>query len=98
MVNNVVDHSGSEGVTVQVEREGHDVHVKVADRGIGIFRKIQEAFGLESEHAAALELAKGKVTTDPERHTGEGIFFTARMFDAFALMSGGLSFLFEAGR
>lgn len=30
-----------------------------------------------------LELAKGKLTTDPVRHSGEGILFCSRMFDRF---------------
>ncbi|MGA8555289.1 MAG: STAS-like domain-containing protein, partial [Candidatus Acidiferrales bacterium] len=39
-----------------------------------------------------LELAKGKFTTDPDRHTGEGIFFTSKILDAFDISSGGLYF------
>jgi hypothetical protein len=41
---------------------------------------------------AALELAKGKFTTDPARHTGEGIFFTSKILDAFDISSGGVYF------
>jgi hypothetical protein len=41
---------------------------------------------------AALELAKGKFTTDPARHTGEGIFFASKMLDAFDISSGGVYF------
>lgn len=32
---------------------------------------------------AILELAKGKLTTDPDNHTGEGIFFSSKVMDAF---------------
>jgi hypothetical protein len=39
-----------------------------------------------------LELSKGKLTTDPRRHTGEGVFFTSRMFDRFQIASGELVF------
>jgi len=35
-----------------------------------------------------LELVKGKVTTDPAHHTGEGIFFASRMFHSFSINSG----------
>jgi hypothetical protein len=45
-----------------------------------------------------LELAKGKLTTDPKRHSGEGIFFTSRMFDDFAILSGEVSFSHEFGK
>lgn len=44
------------------------------------------------EKHSALELAKGKFTTDPERHTGEGIFFTSKMLDSFDISSGGVYF------
>jgi hypothetical protein len=39
-----------------------------------------------------LELSKGKVTTDPDNHTGEGIFFSSRTFDTFNILSGGVYF------
>jgi hypothetical protein len=39
-----------------------------------------------------LELSKGKFTTDPKRHTGEGVFFTSRAFDHFEIAAGGLVF------
>ena len=44
-----------------------------------------------------MELAKGKLTTDPQRHTGEGIFFTSRMFDSFDIISGGVYFSHSFG-
>src|SRR5262245_13797312 len=31
-------------------------------------------------------------TTDPERHSGEGIYFTSRFFDKFGILSSGLYF------
>ena len=46
---------------------------------------------------AILELAKGKLTTDPQRHTGEGIFFTSRMFDDYVILSGGVYFSHKTG-
>lgn len=36
-------------------------------------------------------MVKGKFTTDAQHHTGEGIFFTSRMFDRFVLASGRLA-------
>ena len=57
---------------------------------MGIFKKIQKALDLLDERHAILELAKGKLTTDPKHHTGEGIFFTSRMFDEFTILSGGV--------
>jgi hypothetical protein len=58
----------------------------------GISAKIQDALGLIDERHAVLELSKGKLTTDPANHSGEGIFFTSRMFDEFRIISGATHF------
>jgi hypothetical protein len=50
---------------------------------------------LDDERHAVLELAKGKLTTDPDRHSGQGIFFTSRMFDEFVIRSGNVYFSHE---
>lgn len=47
---------------------------------------------MDDERDAILELSKGKLITDAENHAGEGIFFTSRVFDEFAVISGGLFF------
>lgn len=95
MINNVIDHSGSEAVLVRVDRSPVTTQVCVTDSGVGIFRKIARALNLEDDRHAVLELSKGKVTTDPENHTGEGIFFSSRTFDTFRILSGGVHFSHE---
>jgi anti-sigma regulatory factor (Ser/Thr protein kinase) len=90
MVNNVADHSGGASCRVRVEYNAINVVLQVMDDGVGIFEKIRTAFDLDDERHAALELTKGKLTTDPSRHTGEGVFFTTRMFDTFLIRSGTL--------
>ena len=97
MLNNVVDHSGSPDVMVAIQRTPRSIDLEVRDNGVGIFRKIKMECGLASEHEAILELTKGKLTTDPERHTGEGIFFSSRMFDDFSIGSGTVLLLCSAG-
>lgn len=92
MVNNAIDHSEGKRLKVRVVREAESVTLWVADDGIGIFRKIATALDLPDPRQALLELAKGKFTTDPQRHTGEGVFFTSRAFDHFEIESGELVF------
>lgn len=92
MVNNAIDHSGGAKVGVWVTRNRNDLKLSVLDDGIGIFEKITRDLHLEDHRHAILELAKGKLTTDPTRHTGEGIFFTSRMFDVFNILSSALYF------
>lgn len=92
MVNNAIDHSEGKEVHVLVDRGQEQLVLHVADDGIGIFRKITRALELPDERLALLELSKGKLTTDPARHSGEGIFFASRMFDRFQIASGELLF------
>lgn len=92
MVNNAVDHSDAGHVAVQMDLRDGQLRLTVADDGVGIFHKISRALDLPDERLALLELAKGKFTTDPRRHTGEGVFFTSRLFDRFGIVSGGLVF------
>ncbi len=98
MFNNAVDHSGGKTIRVEILKTAATAEMSVVDDGIGIFRKIQSALGLIDERHAILELSKGKLTTDPTRHTGEGIFFTSRMFDSFEILSGGAFFSHEYGK
>jgi len=92
MFNNAIDHSGGTTILVHLKRTAVTTEMVLLDDGMGIFKKIQAALNLMDERHAILELAKGKLTTDPSRHTGEGIFFTSRMFDRFDILSGGVSF------
>jgi len=88
ILQNVIDHSESSTAITSLDYTPHRIRIRIADFGVGIFNKIQKAFDLPDPHDAILELAKGKLTTNPERHTGEGIFFTSRMFDRFSILSG----------
>ena len=92
MLNNAIDHSSGTIVYVSVERTALSVKMDLIDDGEGIFRKIQRELNLLDERHSVLELAKGKLTTDPDHHTGEGIFFTSRMFDEFYIRSGEVFF------
>jgi anti-sigma regulatory factor (Ser/Thr protein kinase) len=92
MFNNVIDHSGATDVVVYLTRTLAATTVSIYDNGVGIFKKIQTALDLVDERHAVLELAKGKFTTDPANHSGEGIFFSSRMFDEFNIFSGEVSF------
>jgi anti-sigma regulatory factor (Ser/Thr protein kinase)/biotin operon repressor len=95
MLNNAIEHSSGETVFIQLVKTAIDTQIIISDDGEGIFKKIQSALQLHDERYAVLELAKGKLTTDPERHSGQGIFFTSRMFDEFAILSGSVYFSHE---
>lgn len=89
MFNNAIDHSDGKSIYVSLEKTALYTQLVLSDDGIGIFKKIQDELSLLDERHTILELAKGKLTTDPNNHTGEGIFFTSRMFDDYDILSGG---------
>lgn len=86
--NNAIDHSEGAEIFVEITIWIDRILICINDNGVGIFNKIQKTYDLDDSFHAILELSKGKLTTDPETHTGEGIFFTSRMFDFFAIISG----------
>jgi hypothetical protein len=90
MINNVVDHSESKTCDIFYKHNYAEVKIQIRDYGIGIFEKIRKAYNLVDRRQALLEVAKGKLTTDRERHTGEGIFFTSQMFDRYYIISNDL--------
>ena len=98
MVNNAHDHSGGQQLWVRLELTDQRVRIVIDDDGVGIFKKIQAALNLPDPRLSLLELAKGKFTTDPKNHSGEGIFFTSRMFDDFAIFADGLIFSHQDGK
>jgi biotin operon repressor/anti-sigma regulatory factor (Ser/Thr protein kinase) len=87
MLNNAIEHSNSERALVTMTLGPGSVSFQVRDRGVGVFHSIAAKLGLESEEAALLELVKGKTTTMPESHSGEGIFFVSKAGDSFGLRS-----------
>lgn len=88
MFNNAIDHSSGKTVMVVVTKTAVTTQIYISDDGEGIFKKIQRELNLLDESHAVLELSKGKLTTDPSRHTGEGIFFSSRMVDDYEILSG----------
>jgi anti-sigma regulatory factor (Ser/Thr protein kinase) len=93
LLNNAIEHSGGTHVDIIVKKNAHDVFISLQDDGVGIFAKIAEAMNLDEKRFAVLELAKGKFTTDPDSHSGEGIFFSSKAADFFAIYSDELLFV-----
>ncbi|TAJ80329.1 MAG: DUF4325 domain-containing protein [Gallionellaceae bacterium] len=97
MFNNAIDHSSGSEIQVRIRKNAMSTEMLLIDNGVGIFKKIQTSMNLLDERHAILELSKGKLTTDPSNHSGEGIFFTSRMFDSFDILSGNVFFTHQFG-
>lgn len=87
MLNNAIEHSESEAVEIDVFEENKKIKFVVKDAGIGVFNSVREKKHLNTDLEAIQELMKGKTTTAPQAHSGEGIFFTSKIADVFKLDS-----------
>lgn len=92
LLNNAVDHSGGTQVVVSARQTPLQFQLLVSDDGRGVFDTIGEHFQITDPAAAMLELAKGKLTSQPERHTGRGLFFASKLADVFDLHANGAAF------
>lgn len=92
LVNNAADHSGGTTVTVSMRQTPSHVQLLVSDDGCGLFDQLHRSFALDDPALAMLELSKGKLTSQPMRHAGRGLFFTSRLADVFDVHANSLSF------
>ena len=90
MLNNAIDHSEGTTINVRFWRNSDYWSFEIVDDGVGAFYKISSKFNLESPIESIGELTKGKRTTSPQGHSGEGIFFTSKSVDLFELASNGV--------
>lgn len=90
MLNNAIDHSRAPKVAVEASCDGIHFHFKVEDKGVGAFENLKNKFKLRDHFEACELMLKGKQTTSPEFHTGQGIFFTSKIADWFRLESANL--------
>lgn len=87
IINNAIDHSGANTFSLKIIRTYANITMEIADSGIGIFENIKTHYNLHSVDEAIEELFKGKLTTNMQKHSGEGIFFTSRIMDQFIAVS-----------
>ncbi len=95
ILNNAIEHAGSREADVDIRLLHSDIQCTIRDFGVGIFESIRSKFGLSEETDAMIELVKGKRTTMPERHAGEGIFFSSKACARLAFRSHGLTLAFD---
>ena len=92
LLNNAIDHSGGSTVTVSMRQTATQLQLLVSDDGCGVFDKIASDFAIDDPLEAMFELGKGKLTSSPERHTGRGLYFSARLADVFDLHANASAF------
>ena len=95
MLNNAIEHSKSSKIEIQMQRNASGVVFDVRDWGVGIFNNIKKKKKLKNEFEAIQDLLKGKQTTSPKEHTGEGIFFTSKVGDMLTIQSSRKKLIFN---
>ncbi len=98
IVNNAVDHSGGSRVTVTAVGDRDSWTMEVADDGDGVFEHLAAGLGLASPLESLGELSKGKRTTDPTHHSGQGIFFSSKAVAVFTIEANALRVTFDNAR
>jgi anti-sigma regulatory factor (Ser/Thr protein kinase) len=88
--NNAIDHARANIIIASMVLSENRLTITIEDNGIGIFKNINDYLKLKDLKESVLHLSKGKLTTDPINHTGEGIFFSSRSFDSFQISANGL--------
>lgn len=92
ILNNAINHANAKEIRIVLFTNVLSTGIIIRDNGIGIFRKIKDDLNLKDEHQSLLELSKGKFTSDPKNHSGEGIFFSSRACNSFIILSGNLMY------
>jgi anti-sigma regulatory factor (Ser/Thr protein kinase) len=87
ILNNAIDHSQSDLIDIEIYKSDGNLVFMINDYGIGVFRNVKKEKQLKSELFAIQEIMKGKTTTQPLAHSGQGIFFTSKIADKFVLES-----------
>lgn len=87
ILSNAIEHSEGKNIIITYAENFFYIYISILDDGVGIFKKIQRDHNLKNENEAIFELKKGKMTSDSEHHSGEDIFFTSKVVDAFLIES-----------
>ena len=83
--NNAIEHASCKKIIVECFMRDSIINISITDDGIGIFEKISNTLKLTDLRESILQLSKGKFTSDPMNHSGEGIFFLRALLTNFQL-------------
>lgn len=92
LLNNAIEHSGGSVVSVSLRQTPLQAQLLVSDNGRGLFAQLSQSLGLDDPRLAMLELAKGKLSSAPQRHCGHGLFFASRLADVCEIHANGERF------
>ena len=95
LVNNIVDHANASSLYVKLFLTYSDFHIIISDNGSGLFENIKSKLDLPTIQSAAIEIAKGKITTSPLHHSGDALHTIFHLFDWVKIDSSGYGMIFD---
>lgn len=96
LLNNAIDHSGGSQVTISMRQTALQLQLLVSDDGCGLFERLAQSFAIDEPALAMFELAKGRLSSAPQWHSGHGLYFTARLADVFDIHANNAGFQHRA--
>ena len=91
LFHNIHDHATATRLNYKIYISHNDVHLIISDNGIGLFQGIADALHFDDVQIAAVEIAKGHVTSDPKNHAGDDLMVVIQMFDEVEISSSSIS-------
>ena len=96
LISNVIEHSSATKIFCKIYINHDNAHFVVSDNGVGIFGKIARKLKLTDLQLATLELAKGRLTNDPEDLAGAELNAVVRSFDTVKIESSKISLSYQS--
>lgn len=92
IMNNAIEHSGCKKIQCVVKKDYLYTEISIVDDGVGIYKNVRDYLQKKTGRDVSCqdvlaELYKGKLTTQPENHSGEGIFFASKVLNEFEIWS-----------
>ena len=98
LVNNIVEHSQASNLYVKLFLTYSDLNIIISDNGSGLLDNIRSKLDLEIVELAALELAKGQITTNLLKNSGEALNTIFHLFDKVEVDSSGYGIVYLSNR
>ena len=95
LLSNVFDHAQASILHYKIYVSPSEIHFILNDNGIGIFKKLNRFLGLNDFQVAAIEIAKGRITTDPVNHAGDELMTVIRLFDQVTIDASGICLTYQ---
>ena len=96
LINNVIDHAKATSLYVKLFLTYSDLHIILSDNGSGLFKNITTKLDLDHIQSAAIEIAKGQITTSPSEHSGDALNTIFHLFDKVKIDSSGFGISYDS--